>query len=65
MCIRDRARAIAALSSENDYRTLADRYAVRRSDPGFWPTSDELQAAHLLAAPISAGILDYNRLENR
>ncbi|SBT04707.1 Fatty acid cistrans isomerase [Candidatus Accumulibacter aalborgensis] len=63
--IRDLARAIAALSSENDYRTLADRYAVRRSDPGFWPTSDELQAAHLLAAPISAGILDYNRLENR
>ncbi len=63
--IGDLAKAIAGLSSEEDYRALADRYVVRRSDPGFWQVSDELQDAHLSLAPISGGLLDYNRLENR
>jgi hypothetical protein len=59
------AKAIGEVSSAADYRALADRYAVRRTDPRFWQVSDDLQAAHLTLAPISAGILDYNRLENR
>ena len=59
------ARAIGELASPDDYQRLAGRYAVRRSHPGFWQISDEFQAAHRQQAPISAGILDYNRLENR
>ncbi|WP_300452199.1 fatty acid cis/trans isomerase [Accumulibacter sp.] len=59
------AKAIGGLSSEDDYRTLAGRYVVRRTDPDFWKYSDELQTAHLRQAPISAGLLDYNRLDNR
>src|SRR5574338_64457 len=38
--------AIAGLASEDDYRRLADRYAVRRTSPGFWAASDELHAAY-------------------
>lgn len=63
--IRALARAIGALASENDYRGLADRYAVRRGDHRFWQVSDELLAAYLQQEPIRAGLLDYNRLENR
>jgi hypothetical protein len=63
--IKDLAAAIGSLSSEDDYRALADRYVVRRSHPHFWQASDELQEAHLQFSPIGAGLLDYNRLENR
>ncbi|KAB2912155.1 MAG: fatty acid cis/trans isomerase [Dechloromonas sp.] len=57
--------AIAGLASEADYRRLADRFAVRRTAPDFWKLSDELHDAYARLAPIEAGILDYNRLENR
>jgi hypothetical protein len=57
--------AVAALSSEGDYRKLADRYAVRRTNPGFWAVSDQLMDAYAASAPIEAGVLDYSRLENR
>ncbi|MCP5228977.1 fatty acid cis/trans isomerase [Accumulibacter sp.] len=63
--IRALADAIGGLSSEEGYRLLADRYVVRRSNPGFWQASDALQDAHLQFSPVSAGLLDYNRLENR
>ncbi|MQM32413.1 MAG: peptidylprolyl isomerase, partial [Candidatus Accumulibacter phosphatis] len=45
--IKALAAAIGSLSSEEDYRALADRYVVRRSNPQFWQASDELQEAHL------------------
>jgi hypothetical protein len=59
------ARAIQGLASEADYRALADRFAVRRTDPGFWATSDALMQAYAQWSPLEAGLLDYNRLENR
>ena len=57
--------AIGTLSSESDYRALADRYAIRRSRPDFWTHSDALQDAHTAWSPLEAGLFDYNRLENR
>lgn len=57
--------AIAGLASEDGYRRLADRYAVRRTAPDFWQFSDELHEAYARLAPLEAGILDYNRYENR
>jgi hypothetical protein len=63
--IKALAVAIGSLSAEEDYRALADRYVVRRSNPQFWQASDELQEAHLQFSPIGSGLLDYNRLENR
>ncbi|MGH6624018.1 MAG: fatty acid cis/trans isomerase, partial [Burkholderiaceae bacterium] len=59
------AKAIGSMSSEDDYRKLADRYAVRRTNPRFWATSDELIDAYATWAPVEAGIFDYSRLENR
>jgi hypothetical protein len=57
--------AVAGLSSEADYRTLAARWAVRRTSPDFWDQSDRLHRAYRDLAPIEAGLFDYNRLENR
>lgn len=57
--------AVAALSSEADYRRLADRWAVRRSNPDFWAASDALHRARPRLAGPDGGLFDYNRLENR
>jgi hypothetical protein len=59
------ATAVGSMASENDYRKLADRYAIRRTNPRFWATSDELIDAYAAWAPVEAGIFDYSRLENR
>ena len=59
------ARTIAALNSEDDYRRLADRFAVRRTAPDFWVVSDDLHAAYARLDPLEAGVLDFNRWENR
>jgi hypothetical protein len=59
------AAAIGQLASEDDYRRLADRFAVRRTDPAFWATSDAMADAYERSAPLEAGLFDYNRLENR
>jgi hypothetical protein len=57
--------AIGSLASEDDYRKLADRYAVRRTNARFWATSDELMDAYARWGGVEAGLFDYNRLENR
>ncbi|WP_227816244.1 fatty acid cis/trans isomerase [Nitrogeniibacter aestuarii] len=57
--------AVASLDSEEAYSHLAARYAIRRTAPAFWTESDALHAAYRKLAPIEAGMLDYNRLENR
>ena len=59
------AAAMASLRSEQDYRALSDRWAVRRTDPRFWATSDALMAAYRASNPAEAGLLDLNRLDNR
>ena len=59
------ANAIGSMASEDDYRKLADRYAVRRTNPRFWATSDELIDAYVALAPGEAAVFDYSRLENR
>ncbi len=57
--------AVARLASEGDYRALADRWGIRRTDARFWAHSDSLHAAWHAWAPKEAGLLDYNRFENR
>lgn len=57
--------AVAGLASEADYRKLADRFALRRTSPDFWQHSDAVHEAYRRIDPIEAGLLDYNRLENR
>ena len=57
--------AIAGLASEADYRKLADRFVVRRTDSRFWAASDAMHDAYQLQVPLEAGLFDYNRLQNR
>ena len=59
------AEAIRRLSSEDDYRALAERFALRRSNRSFWAHSDALHDAYARSAPAEAGLFDYSRLENR
>ena len=59
------AAAIRGLASEDDYRKLADRFAVRRTDPAFWAASDAMMDAYASSRSAEAGLFDYNRLENR
>ncbi len=57
--------AVAGLTGEADYRKLAERFAVRRTSADFWPHSDAIHEAYRRLDPIEAGLLDFNRLENR
>jgi hypothetical protein len=59
------AVAISKLASEADYRAMADRFAIRRTDPAFWAASDALVDAYAQWSPRESGLFDYNRLDNR
>lgn len=56
---------LQALDSEAAYQALRNHYGIRRSDPDFWYFSDRLHADYEQQQPGEAGLLDYNRLENR
>ncbi len=58
-------RQISKLKSESDYAALLDNFAIRRTSDDFWPHSDRVLHLYKQAEPIEAGLLDYNRLENR
>ncbi len=60
----DFVQAVESLSSQSDYTDLATRFGIRRTDPGFWAHSDFLNASYKKVNPITAGLLDYSRLEN-
>ncbi len=53
------------ISNEEDYASLLTHFGVRRSNPRFWDFSDTLHKTFKKAQPITSGLLDYNRLENR
>ncbi|MEJ8825533.1 fatty acid cis/trans isomerase [Variovorax humicola] len=57
--------AIRRLRSEKDYEAFAQRWAVRRTNPKFWAVSDDVLARYRRTQSLEAGVLDYNRLENR
>ncbi|MCD8523263.1 MAG: fatty acid cis/trans isomerase [Saccharospirillaceae bacterium] len=63
--LNDFVTAISGLKDEDDYEKLADRFAVRRTDAQFWAHSDQVHEWYLRHDPLNAGLLDYNRLENR
>jgi hypothetical protein len=56
---------IEQIRSEADYAALLDRFGVRRTDERFWKLSDQVLADYESAEPISHGVLDYSRYENR
>ncbi len=56
---------LQAMDEEADYRQLLTRYGIRRTNPQFWSYSDWLTEYYYKRLPIDAGLLDYNRFENR
>jgi hypothetical protein len=58
-------QAVRQLDSEAAYGAFARRWAVQRTDAGFWAFSDALHERFGREQPLEAGVLDYNRLENR
>ncbi|MFS1438409.1 fatty acid cis/trans isomerase [Shewanella sp. 10N.286.48.A6] len=56
---------VLKVKTNADYKRLLDNYGVRRTDPAFWAFSDTLMTQYKKNHPIDAGILDYNRIQNR
>lgn len=61
----DFVRRVETLKSENDYRKLMSTYGIRRTNPDFWSFADRLHQLHWQHGHAAAGILDFNRIENR
>jgi hypothetical protein len=61
----DFVASIAALKNELDYRHLVQRFGIARNAADFWQFSDQMAQDHHMSQPITSGLLDYNRLENR
>ncbi len=59
------ASTIASLNNEEDYQQFVDQFGVRRTNPRFWQHSDQLHRVFFQQEPLNAGMLDFNRLENR
>jgi hypothetical protein len=57
--------AVSGLETESDYTRLMDDYGIRRTDTNFWEFSDRLHSAFRNMDPVTYGMFDYNRLENR
>lgn len=58
-------KQLSEIKKEDDYIDLLDNFAIRRSSNKFWSYSDELTEWYKKHYPIDAGLLDYNRFENR
>jgi hypothetical protein len=56
--------AFVELVSGDNYAKAADRFGVKRTDPGFWQESDWLNAHFKKTDPVHAGVLDLTRYEN-
>ncbi|MBD1577379.1 fatty acid cis/trans isomerase [Vibrio sp. S11_S32] len=63
--IADFYRQLSQLEDDDDYVAILDKYGVRRGSADFWAFSDKLNKWYQNDQPIEAGLLDYNRFENR
>ena len=55
----------AAIDSPTDYAAFMAKHGVRRTHEGFWAHADRVHERFAANEPIDAGLLDFNRLENR
>ena len=56
---------IKDLKNEKDYENFMSEYGIRRTHKQFWRFSDRIHQWYRQDDPLNAGLLDYNRLENR
>lgn len=59
------AASLKQVDSPRNYREFMNRFGVRRTSERFWQVSDQLHELYWRHYPDEAGLLDYNRLENR
>ena len=63
--LNDFVEKVSNLETESDYAHVVDLYGIRRTNRDFWAHSDDFLAGYRKLSPVTFGILDYNRLENR
>ena len=63
--LRELVIDIQHLNGEGDYQALLRKFGARRTHPDFWQISDILHREYGATDPVEAGLLDYNRYENR
>ena len=63
--LTDFVQRVSSMYTQANYTQLLDDYGVRRTNKNFWQYSDWLHAYDEKNQPIQAGLLDFNRLENR
>lgn len=56
---------ILQMEDEEAYGRMMNRYGVRRTSSEFWDHGDLIHAGYRALAPVTGGLLDFNRLENR
>ncbi|UJF17949.1 fatty acid cis/trans isomerase [Vibrio sp. SS-MA-C1-2] len=56
---------VLSVTNETQYSELLDEFGIRRTNPDFWSFSDQYNEQYKKNHPISSGLLDYNRLQNR
>ena len=54
-----------AIENMQGYDALIDKYGIRRSNPNFWQSADWFQAKHRHDNPITSGVFDLSRYQNR
>ena len=57
--------ALSGLETESGYAGVVDTYGIRRSNSDFWSHSDAFHEGYRKLSPLTYGVLDYNRFENR
>jgi len=63
--IDDFAARCAEIRTHKDYEKFVDRYGVRRTDPAFWELADWFQDEFARNKPVTSGLYDLNRYQNR
>ncbi len=63
--IPDFLARLQQVEDEADYFDFVSRFGVRRTDPDFWSHADAIHRQLRAEDPVQAGLLDFNRLENR
>ncbi len=58
-------RLCASIRNHNDYDKFVDRYGIRRTSPEFWEMADWFQDEFRRNKPVSSGLFDLNRYQNR
>ena len=56
---------ILNLGSEEQARQFFEAYGIRRTRPNFWQYADFFNRQHRLSQPVTAGLFDLGRYENR